>query len=161
MTSFSKTGRISYPLFSALNGLLNNIHLMKKVYLEASKGVVDREVSRDEFINSGQLMTHVTPLEVDLLFHLSLHLNKSETMILSDFAVIAPEQYYTKVNKHILKIKAVNDKGERGLLTEVLENCYRFALGSLAGGEYVLLLSSLVPVDVLESTHVNSVHAYN
>lgn len=140
MVSFTKTRRIPFPLFSALNGLLLNIQLMKNVYLEASKGAEDKEVSKDDFINSGQFLTQVTPLEVDLLFHLSLHLNKSETLILSDFSVIAPDQYYTKVNKHILKIKAVNDQKERGFVTEVLESCYRFALGSLAGGNIFVLL---------------------
>lgn len=118
----------------AFNSVLKNIELLKRVYLVASDNNEHTEVSRSEFMSAAQFMDIGTPIEVDILFHLNELINQSPTLIMSDFLAIAPEQYYTKVNKRVLDIKAVQSPEERDWLTEVLESLYRFTLGSIAGG---------------------------
>lgn len=54
----------------AFNKLLNNMELIKRVYLNATNGHRSQEVTKEEFLSSAQLMSQITPLEVDILFQL-------------------------------------------------------------------------------------------
>lgn len=54
----------------AFNSLLNNMELIKRVYLNASQGHRTVEVTKDQFLYSAQMMSQITPLEVDILFGL-------------------------------------------------------------------------------------------
>lgn len=132
--SIAGSNEISLPIFAAFNNVLNNIELLKCVYLSASDDDENKEISRDEFMSAAQFMDIGTPIEVDILFQLNELINHSPTIILADFLSIAPEQYYTKVNRRILDMKAVQSPAERNWLTEILESLYRFTLGSIAGG---------------------------
>jgi len=132
--SLTQDNLVSFPFFAAFNSLLNNMELMKKIYMQASRGIPNVEITKDEFLHSGQMISHVTPLQVDILFGLSQCINESPTIILSDLQSIAPEQYYIKVEDRILDIKAVSCREERGLLVELMESAYRFSLGWIAGG---------------------------
>lgn len=62
--------KISFPYYMAFNSLLNNMELIKRVYLNASNGHRTQEVTKEEFLHSAQMMSQVTPLEVDILFTL-------------------------------------------------------------------------------------------
>ncbi|XP_035709306.1 calcium-binding mitochondrial carrier protein Aralar1 isoform X2 [Folsomia candida] len=124
---------VSYPFFVAFNSLLNNMELMKKVYLQASRGLPSTEITKHEFLSSGQVMSQLTPLQVDILFTISQLINDSPTLILSDLQSIAPEQYYIKVENRVLDIKAVRSPEERGYYVEFLESVYRFCIGLVAG----------------------------
>lgn len=129
--------QVSYPFFMAFNSLLSQMELAKKVYLQASDGVREEEITKDEFLNAANLMSQITPLQVDILFNLSRLINDSPTMIYSDLEKIAPEQYYKKVNKRIVDVKAVQSPEERSLFIEFLESAYRFTMGTAAGGKIV------------------------
>ena len=61
---------MSFPYFMAFNSLLNNMELIKRIYLNATNGNKLQEVTKDEFLFSAQMMSQITPLEVDILFHL-------------------------------------------------------------------------------------------
>ncbi|ODM96828.1 Calcium-binding mitochondrial carrier protein Aralar1, partial [Orchesella cincta] len=124
---------VSYPFFMAFNSLLGQMELAKKVYLQASNGERDGEVTQDEFLSAANVMSKITPMQVDILFKLSNMINDSPTIIYSDLEKIAPEQYYKKVNKRIVDIKAVQSPEERSLLIEFLESVYRFTMGIAAG----------------------------
>lgn len=78
----------------AFNSLLNNMELIKRIYLNATNGHRYQEVTKgnllnkeniymhvslhivkfclflEEFLYSAQMMSQITPLEVDILFHL-------------------------------------------------------------------------------------------
>lgn len=54
----------------AFNSLLNNMELIKRVYLNATHGHRTYEVTKEEFLHSAQMMSQITPLEVDILFTL-------------------------------------------------------------------------------------------
>lgn len=69
--STGQSGRkVSFPYFMAFNSLLNNMELIKRIYLNATNGHRYQEVSKEEFLHSAQMMSQITPLEVDILFHL-------------------------------------------------------------------------------------------
>lgn len=63
--------KISYAYFMAFNSLLNNMELIKRVYLNATNGNRVQPITKDELLYSSQVMSQVTPLEVDILFKLA------------------------------------------------------------------------------------------
>merc|ERR1712156_302626 len=60
--------QVSYAYFVAFISLLSNIELMKKIYLNATDGSRTQEITKEEFLHSAQMMSQITPLEVDILF---------------------------------------------------------------------------------------------
>ena len=82
--------QVSFPFFMAFISLLSNIELIKKIYLNATNGSRTTEVTKgmflfkieknylsklyffciEEFLHSAQMMSQITPLEVDILFNL-------------------------------------------------------------------------------------------
>lgn len=61
----------------AFNSLLNNMELIKRVYLNASSGSRVEEVSKENLLYSSQLMSQITPLEVDILYQLTNSISQS------------------------------------------------------------------------------------
>ena len=84
--------QVSFPFFMAFISLLSNIELIKKIYLNATNGSRTIEITKgtsfickiivrfllfctisinlfsEEFLHSAQMMSQITPLEVDILF---------------------------------------------------------------------------------------------
>merc|ERR1712088_50554 len=60
--------RVSYAYFTAFLSLLSNMELIKKVYLNATNGSRSIEITKEEFLYSAQMMSQITPLEIDVLF---------------------------------------------------------------------------------------------
>lgn len=46
------------------------MELIKRVYLNFTNGNRQQEVSKEEFMHSAQMMSQITPLEVDILYQL-------------------------------------------------------------------------------------------
>lgn len=69
--------KVSFPYFIAFNSLLNNMELVKRIYLNVTNGHRSQEVSKEEFMHSAQAMSQMTPLEVEILFHLCDVLHQS------------------------------------------------------------------------------------
>lgn len=69
--------QVTFPYFMAFNSLLNNMELIKKIYLHFTKGNTSLEVTKEEFLYAAQQMSQVTPLEIDILFQLSGFLHQS------------------------------------------------------------------------------------
>lgn len=63
--------KVSYAYFMAFNSLLNNMELIKRVYLNATNGNRVQPITKDELLQSSQVMSQITPLEVDILFKLA------------------------------------------------------------------------------------------
>lgn len=61
----------------AFNSLLNNMELMKKIYLNATHGNRSESITKDELLFSAQTMSKITPLEIDILFQLTGVLHQS------------------------------------------------------------------------------------
>ncbi|KAL0832532.1 hypothetical protein ABMA28_000742 [Loxostege sticticalis] len=165
--------KISFPFFMAFNSLLNNMELIKRVYLNATNGHRTQEVTKEEFLHSAQMMSQITPLEVDILFTLcdTLH-NTNGRIVYNDLNTITPEQYFKQVTRRVAEIKAVSEEvnmlrepfrlvnfldrlmspEERGVLIQILESTYRFTLGSIAGA---VGASAVYPIDLVKTRMQN------
>lgn len=69
--------KVSFPYFMAFNSLLNNMELIKRVYLNAASGSRVEEVNKENLLYSSQLMSQITPLEVDILYQLTNAISQS------------------------------------------------------------------------------------
>ncbi|KAH9643319.1 hypothetical protein HF086_012989 [Spodoptera exigua] len=140
--------KISFPYYMAFNSLLNNMELIKRVYLNATNGTRTQEVTKEEFLHSAQMMSQITPLEVDILFTLCDMIHHTNGRIVyNDLNSITPEQYFKQVTRRVAEIKAVSSPEERGVLIQILESTYRFTLGSVAGAVY--------PIDLVKTRMQN------
>lgn len=63
--------KVSFPYFMAFNSLLNNMELIKRVYLNATGGHRSEPITKDELLLSAQIMSQITPLEIDILYQLT------------------------------------------------------------------------------------------
>lgn len=147
--------KISFPYYMAFNSLLNNMELIKRVYLNATNrtGHRTQEVTKEEFLHSAQMMSQITPLEVDILFNLCdiLH-HTNGRIVYNDLNSITPEQYFKQVTRRVAEIKAVSSPEERGVLIQILESTYRFTLGSVAGA---VGASAVYPIDLVKTRMQN------
>lgn len=71
LVAITEGHKISYAYFMAFNSLLNNMELVKRVYLNATNGSRTQPITKDELLYSSQVMSQVTPLEVEILFKLA------------------------------------------------------------------------------------------
>jgi len=143
---------VSYAYFIAFISLLSNMELIKKVYLNATNGSRTVEITKEEFLYSAQMMSQITPLEIDVLFVLCDLLHQTGKVMYSDFQEIAPEQYMKQVTRRITEIKAVQNPEDRGSLMAVLESVYRFTLGSIAGA---CGATAVYPIDLVKTRMQN------
>merc|ERR1712241_794609 len=144
--------RVSYAYFTAFLSLLSNMELIKKVYLNATNGSRSIEITKEEFLYSAQMMSQITPLEIDILFQLCDLLHQSGKVVYSDFQEITPEQYMKQVTRRITEIKAVEKPEDRSVVTAVLESVYRFTLGSIAGATGA---TAVYPIDLVKTRMQN------
>ncbi|KAL1505732.1 hypothetical protein ABEB36_005228 [Hypothenemus hampei] len=148
----TQSRRVSFPYFIAFNSLLNNMELVKRVYLNVTNGHRTQEVSKDEFMHSAQAMSQMTPLEVDILFHLVDVLHQTGRIVYNDLYAIAPEQYFKQITNRLAEIHAVSSPEERGVLIQILESTYRFTLGSIAGA---VGATAVYPIDLVKTRMQN------
>ncbi|XP_053603299.1 calcium-binding mitochondrial carrier protein Aralar1 isoform X1 [Plodia interpunctella] len=145
--------KISFPYYMAFISLLNNMELIKRVYLNATNGHRTQEVTKEEFLHSAQMMSQITPLEVEILFTLCEMLHHTNGRIIyNDLNSITPEQYFKQVTRRVAEIKAVSSPEERGVLIQILESTYRFTLGSIAGA---VGASAVYPIDLVKTRMQN------
>ncbi|XP_071575433.1 electrogenic aspartate/glutamate antiporter Aralar, mitochondrial-like isoform X8 [Temnothorax nylanderi] len=144
--------KVSFPYFMAFNSLLNNMELIKRIYLNATNGHRYQEVTKEEFLYSAQMMSQITPLEVDILFHLCDLLHQTGKIVYNDLVAITPEQYFKQITKRVAAIKAVSSPDERGIIVQILESGYRFVLGSIGGA---VGATAVYPIDLVKTRMQN------
>ncbi|CAG0916156.1 unnamed protein product [Notodromas monacha] len=141
--------QVSFPFFVAFNSLLGNMELAKRVFLNATGNDKTADVSREDFIRSAQMMSQITPLEIDILFKLVQLTQQDTRMQFSDLESMTPEQYMKKITSFTLtEVKAVSSPEERGVMIEVLESAYRFTLGAIAGS---VGATAVYPIDLVKT----------
>ncbi|XP_037919362.1 calcium-binding mitochondrial carrier protein Aralar1 isoform X3 [Hermetia illucens] len=155
--------KVSFPYFMAFNSLLNNMELIKRVYLNATGGSRTEPVTKDELLHSAQTMSQITPLEIDILFQLTgvLHqtgwwkrrkIDKNRRIVYNDLNDIAPEHYIKHITTRLAEYKAVSSPEERSILIQTLESVYRFTLGSVAGA---VGAAASYPIDLIKTRMQN------
>ncbi|KAL7730451.1 hypothetical protein ACLKA6_016674 [Drosophila palustris] len=144
--------RVSFPYFIAFTSLLNNMELIKQVYLHATKGSRTETVTKNELLYAAQTMSQITPLEIDILFQLTGAVNQPGRIDYSDLSNIAPEHYTKHITHRLAEIKAVDSPNDRSALTQVLEATYRFTLASFAGATGATVV---YPIDLVKTRMQN------
>ncbi|XP_023349419.1 calcium-binding mitochondrial carrier protein Aralar1 [Eurytemora carolleeae] len=146
--------QVSYPYFIAFISLLSNMELIKKVYLNASNGSRMAEIKKEDFLYSAQMMSQITPLEVDVLFQICDKLHGFQKIMYEDFAAIAPEQYMKQVQLQYSTVQQLHSVLELSqvLVLELMSPVIRFALGSFAGA---CGATAVYPIDLVKTRMQN------
>ncbi|CAG9795389.1 unnamed protein product [Diatraea saccharalis] len=145
--------KISFSYYMAFISLLYHMELFKRVYLYATKGDKKRPVTKDQFLHSAQMMSQITPLEINILYSLCDIIYQIDGKLLyKHLKEITPEQYYRRVKQSITEIKAVSSPDERGIFIQILESAYRFFIGGIAGG---LGAAAVYPIDLVKTRMQN------
>uniref|UniRef100_A0A1B6EFM0 EF-hand domain-containing protein n=1 Tax=Clastoptera arizonana TaxID=38151 RepID=A0A1B6EFM0_9HEMI len=144
--------KVSFPYFMAFASLLNNMELVKRIYLNATSGHRNQEITKEEFLYSAQMMSQITPLEVDILFLLCHLLHQTTKIVYSDLQSIAPEQYFKQITNRLAEIHAVSSPEDRGFFIQILESVYRFTLGAFAGA---MGATAVYPIDLVKTRMQN------
>lgn len=139
---------VSFPYFMAFNSMLNNMELVKKIYLSSTRGKPDVEVTKEEFLHAAQQMSQITPLEVDILFQLAGFLHQTGRIVYHDLERMAPDRLMKSLTKSFTDVKAVQSPEERGVLVQILESSYRFTLGAIAGATGA---TAVYPIDLVKT----------
>lgn len=61
VTSAISENQVTFPYFMAFNTLLNNMELIKRIYLNFTKGNFAAEVTKEEFLYAAQQVGRQTP----------------------------------------------------------------------------------------------------
>ncbi|XP_055923164.1 calcium-binding mitochondrial carrier protein Aralar1 isoform X3 [Eupeodes corollae] len=155
--------KVSFPYFMAFTSLLNNMELIKRIYLYATQGSRVEPVTKDELLLAAQTMSHITPLEIDILFQLTgaLHqtgwwrrkkIDINRRIVYGDLSNIAPEHYTKHITTRLADIKAVDSPADRSAFIQILESSYRFTLGSVAGAVGATVV---YPIDLVKTRMQN------
>ncbi|XP_073817169.1 calcium-binding mitochondrial carrier protein aralar1 isoform X8 [Musca autumnalis] len=144
--------KVSFPYFMAFTSLLNNMELIKRIYLHATQGNRTEPVTKDELLFAAQTMSQITPLEIDILFQLTGAFQQSGRIVYSDLSNIAPEHYTKHITTRLAEIKAVESPADRSAFIQILESTYRFTLGSLAGAVGATVV---YPIDLVKTRMQN------
>ncbi|XP_022237343.1 calcium-binding mitochondrial carrier protein Aralar1-like isoform X1 [Limulus polyphemus] len=144
---------VTFPYFMAFNSLLNNMELVKRIYLNFTRGSSTQEVTKEEFLLSSQQISQLTPLEVDILFQLAGFVCQQTGRInFADLEKIAPLRYAKVLSSRIADMKAVESPADRGIAIQILESLYRFFLGSIAGAAGATVV---YPIDLVKTRMQN------
>ncbi|XP_030370532.1 calcium-binding mitochondrial carrier protein Aralar1 isoform X2 [Scaptodrosophila lebanonensis] len=144
--------KVSFPYFIAFTSLLNNMELIKQIYLQATQGNRHEPVTKDQLLYAAQTMSQITPLEIDILFQLTGAVYQTGRIAYSDLNNIAPEHYTKHITHRLAEIKAVESPADRSAFIQVLESTYRFTLGSFAGAVGATVV---YPIDLVKTRMQN------
>ncbi|KAI6238492.1 hypothetical protein M3Y99_00688200 [Aphelenchoides fujianensis] len=150
----SSAHKVRFPIYQAIDSLLNKMELIKRVYNALARGNLDLRVTKEEFLHAAQSYAQITPYEVEILFHIAELAHPGDrTFGMTDLERIDPERlkrvsYMTRLTN----IKAVHTKEDRGFGTAVMESAYRFILGSVAGA---CGATAVYPVDLMKTRMQN------
>ena len=129
--------QVSFPYFMAFNTLLNNMELIKRIFLTFTKNNYQMEMTKEEFFAASQQMCQITPLEIDILFQLVSHLRQPNGRInYDDLERLSPKhgkQYISRFDASSKSQTASSQQESRSIGIQMLESIYRFTLGSIAG----------------------------
>lgn len=150
--SSNASSKVSYAYFVAFISLLNNMELIKKIYLQATGNNYELEVTKEELLQASQSVSLVTPLELDILYVIVDLMKQTGRITYADLRTIAPEQYMKQITKRLAEVKAVSSPEDRGVLIQVLESVYRFGLGSVAGA---VGATAVYPIDLVKTRMQN------
>ncbi|XP_033114725.1 calcium-binding mitochondrial carrier protein Aralar1-like [Anneissia japonica] len=138
---------VSYPYFLAFNSMLKDVELMRRIYNSLAKNDPSVAVTKEEFLHASQVFPQVSPLEVEILFHLCTQDKSTGRINMADIDKIAP-------GADLVRQQTQQPKSEvdRTVLVQVAESVYRFMLGSIAGAAGA---TAVYPIDLVKTRMQN------
>jgi len=146
------SSKVSYAYFVAFISLLNNMELIKKIYLQATMNKYDIEVTKEEMLQVSQSISTITPLELEILYVIVDLLNQTGRVTYVDLQSIAPEQYMKQIHQRLAATKPPKEQKDRSIVNQIGESAYRFALGSVAGA---VGATAVYPIDLVKTRMQN------
>ncbi|XP_052804086.1 electrogenic aspartate/glutamate antiporter SLC25A13, mitochondrial-like [Mya arenaria] len=151
--------KISYAYFTAFISLLNNMELMKKIYMAATKRDKEGACTKEELMYQSQEFPQITPMEIDILFQLvqlrhqsianDKHIGRLTYQDLEDLSPMEGRETPFSLQMQIAEEDLRLEQGaERTLLLTVAESLYRFGLGALAGATGA---TAVYPIDLVKT----------
>ncbi|XP_076455982.1 electrogenic aspartate/glutamate antiporter SLC25A13, mitochondrial-like isoform X2 [Babylonia areolata] len=149
--------QISYAYFTAFVSLLNNIELVRRIFLATTRRDTTREVTKEELMYQAQEFAQITPLEIDILFTLAHLRRQTGTLSFADLDALSAEggrDTPFKIQMQIAEQKLRLEQGttNRTPLLAVAEQVYRFGLGALAGATGA---TAVYPIDLVKTRMQN------
>lgn len=158
LTAVSGEGgyRVSYGYYRAFNIMLDHAQVLHEMAIKAAKGNRFKELKKADILNEAKADAEITPLVIDILFHLCDLENRRGRITVSDVHQIVPRRDVFKVfsterieeEQMIIKPK---DEEVSGLWIAV-EQVYRFGLGSIAGAAGA---TAVYPIDLVKTRMQN------
>ncbi|XP_050406141.1 electrogenic aspartate/glutamate antiporter SLC25A13, mitochondrial [Patella vulgata] len=152
-----KHRQISYAYFTAFISLLNNLELVKKIYLAATRRDMNKAITKEEMLYQAQEFAQITPLEIDILFQLVGLSHQSGKLTFADINALSPMEGRDtpfSIQMQIAETKLLLEHGQnkRTVLSAILESAYRFSLGALAGATGA---TAVYPIDLVKTRMQN------
>lgn len=79
VTSAISENQVTFPYFMAFNTLLNNMELIKRIYLNFTKGNFAAEVTKEEFLYAAQQVTNVSEIQLQFFVELLIAIRHSKS----------------------------------------------------------------------------------
>uniref|UniRef100_F6X4B8 EF-hand domain-containing protein n=2 Tax=Ciona intestinalis TaxID=7719 RepID=F6X4B8_CIOIN len=137
---------VSFTYFQAINSLLKNMELVKKIYETVVGKGQDKPVTKGEFLLGAQRVSRLTPLEVDVLFQLSELCGGKGRITMRTLDMITPLEEGSMPYNIATQQETIPEN--RPVYMAVLENAYRFSLGVIAGG---VGATAVYPIDLVKT----------
>ncbi|XP_064643384.1 electrogenic aspartate/glutamate antiporter SLC25A12, mitochondrial-like isoform X3 [Lineus longissimus] len=148
-----KARSVSFPFFVAFISLLNNMELIKKIYMGVARGNPKAQLTKGEMLHEAQNFTQITPLEIEILFQMVELGHQIGKITYKDILALAPLE--EEKMPYRMQVVAVQDAVEdaaaghgRGVLVQILESGYRFFLGGIAGA---IGATCVYPIDLVKT----------
>ncbi|XP_052265323.1 electrogenic aspartate/glutamate antiporter SLC25A13, mitochondrial-like isoform X2 [Dreissena polymorpha] len=144
--------KISYAFFNAFISLLNNMELVKKIYLAATTRDKGGACSKEELLYQSQEFPQITPMEIDILFQLVQLRHQTMRLTYQDLEDLSPmegRETPFSIQMQIAEEDLRLEQGaERTVMLQVGESAYRFGLGALAGATGA---TAVYPIDLVKT----------
>uniref|UniRef100_S4R8L6 Solute carrier family 25 member 12 n=1 Tax=Petromyzon marinus TaxID=7757 RepID=S4R8L6_PETMA len=148
-----KAHRVSFAFFNAFNSLLNNMELVQKIYSTLAGSRIDMEVTKEEFMLAAQRFGQITPIEVDILFHLADLHERRGRLSLIDIERIAPLEEGA-LPYHLAEKQRQNEAIE--LHNRIYPNAARSELAQMISKIFSALGATAVyPIDLVKTRMQN------
>lgn len=147
--------RISYGYYRAFNTMLDHVHVLHNMAISAAKGNRFRELRKADILREAKSDSEITPLVVDILFHLCDLENRRGRVTVSDVHQIVPQCDVFKVfSSQRIEEELVEKRKEEEIsgLWKVVEQVYRFGVGAVAGAAGA---TAVYPIDLVKTRMQN------
>ncbi|EDO42462.1 predicted protein [Nematostella vectensis] len=137
---------VSFGYYRAFNSMLDNIRTLHGMTMKVAKGNRYKEIKKEELLHEARTHQEITPLQVDILYHLCDMDRRG--YVYSTFHAC---QLFPKLLSSLLQEPDENDK-EMSYLMRTAQQAYRFSLGSVAGATGA---TAVYPIDLVKTRMQN------